>query len=252
MVRHMIAAAGAALVLAGGLALFWSIDLAGIERGTAFAVSGAVLLGSGVVTLALARVAALLERTASLATAAPARSADPPRSAAPAEATALAASMAAAALAQTGEPSAPAQPSGETATAEASTVQREEAKLTREVAKPAAPPRRAALARDEADVSKLPPSAPEDDDLEAALDAATTPANSAAAARWSSPPRLFPNDTPRPLEPPKPVEVRLAGRYQANGIDYSLFSDGSIETEQNGEKRRFSSLSELKAFIDQK
>ena len=41
------------------------------------------------------------------------------------------------------------------------------------------------------------------------------------------------------------------GRYQANGVDYALFSDGSIEAERQGLKQRFNSLVELKAFIEQ-
>jgi hypothetical protein len=50
-------------------------------------------------------------------------------------------------------------------------------------------------------------------------------------------------------KPGKPAP-RIVGRYQANGVDYALFSDGSIEAERDGEKRRFGSLSELKSFIE--
>jgi hypothetical protein len=123
-----------------------------------------------------------------------------------------------------------------------------------------------------------------DDDLQASRLTARLPSSlrfqhepiPAPAPRWPAPPRLFPSSEPRiedeapeaaldslEQEPPAPLphagaapptapaaEHRLVGRYQANGVDYSLFSDGSIETDQNGEKRRFSSLAELKNFID--
>lgn len=52
-----------------------------------------------------------------------------------------------------------------------------------------------------------------------------------------------------PAEPATPAP-RLVGRYRAAGVDYALFSDGSIEAEDGGEIRRFASLAALKTFIE--
>lgn len=231
--RHVIYALGAVLVLCGLTGLYWSIDLAGIERGTAFASSGASLLGAGVVTIALGRVTQLLER---LAAAGPIATAFPPRVSAPAAPEPAAVEPPAPALGVGGVALAAAQ-------AEAALAQSEGGK----------PPRAAESAAPDAEPA----------DAAAAPRRTTSVAPPATTAREESGPGgiepfAIPPPAPAPPAPaksgaapaPKP-EVRIVGRYQANGVDYALFSDGSIEAERGGVKQRFSSLSDLKHFIEE-
>ena len=43
--------------------------------------------------------------------------------------------------------------------------------------------------------------------------------------------------------------AQLVARYQAGGVDYVMYSDGSIEADNGGARQRFATLAELKAFI---
>ena len=47
-------------------------------------------------------------------------------------------------------------------------------------------------------------------------------------------------------------EPHIAGRYEANGTHYVLYSDGSIEADTGAGVYRFASITELKAFIDER
>jgi len=251
--RHVIYALGAVLIACGLVGLAWSIDLAGLERGTTFASAGASLLGAGVVTIALGRVAQLLERITDGAPQArvahapapaatpgddaaqaptPTRSPEPPRGA---DGVALAAAQAEAALAES-----------EAALAESKSAARDEPppaqaaavapRLETPVKAPsaAAPPAR----------PLAPAPAPRTEMGPGGLDPFPAPAAPIAPAPTTSVPPVAP-------APPAAAEPRIVGRYQANGVDYALFSDGSIEAERQGLKQRFNSLVELKAFIEQ-
>ncbi|MBK9083379.1 MAG: hypothetical protein IPL88_15475 [Rhizobiales bacterium] len=85
----------------------------------------------------------------------------------------------------------------------------------------------------------------------------------------SSPVRAQPNDEPaRPQAQDEDVDwlseslsgaatadaaakpaPRIVGRYQAGGVDYVMYSDGSIEAGHGEARQRFATLADLKAFI---
>jgi len=47
-----------------------------------------------------------------------------------------------------------------------------------------------------------------------------------------------------------PAQVpKLVGRYSAGGVEYSIFSDGSIEAQTSGGVRRFESMAELRKHL---
>ena len=51
--------------------------------------------------------------------------------------------------------------------------------------------------------------------------------------------------------PPAPAaESNVIGRYEADGTSYVMYADGSIEAQSDGGVYRFSSMAELKAFIE--
>lgn len=56
-------------------------------------------------------------------------------------------------------------------------------------------------------------------------------------------------DAPPEFAPPPPLLVR---RYESGGVSYQLFSDGSIEAQTESGMYKFSSLEELRAFIESK
>lgn len=237
--RILIFLLGAALLAAGGVNLYWSIDLSGIERGTAYAVSGATLVGSGVVTIALGWIGGLLGELQT-------RLADAPAAAATAQKRGVEAIDRVAAQAQVALDAG--DLAGETAPAADAGANWSGAPAP---AAEAAPPAEAQPApAPKAEPGSMTDSRQDDAGAADAAPAAPVPAPAdEPAPRWNSPPRLFPNDDgPTPVKP-RATEARLVGRYQANGIDYALYSDGSIETEQGGEKRRFNSLIDLKRFI---
>ena len=239
--RLVIYALGALLAAMGLVGLYWSIDLVGVERGTTYASAGAALLGSGVVTVALGRVIALLERIAAGAARAPAAvetapvieaaraptAESTPEPALGAAGLAAAAAQAEAALA---EREAESKNEGEKdAGIEAMSASGDALRIE---TKPARPPLSPVAAPIKA-MASAPAPAPRAEDGPGGLD--PFPAQSLErppGAKVETPP------------------TRIVGRYQANGVDYALFSDGSIEAERNGEKRRFASLAELKIFIE--
>ena len=88
----------------------------------------------------------------------------------------------------------------------------------------------------------LPEPAPE----RAAAAAAALPAPAPAAPAPASPP--LPDPPPRaPVSAPEPAVI---GRYNAGGAAYIMFSDGTIEAETAGGTFRFSSMNELREFIE--
>ena len=68
-------------------------------------------------------------------------------------------------------------------------------------------------------------------------------------------PGLTPTPTPTPTPAP-PTEAggdgRIARRYESQGVRYSLYEDGSIDAETETGVFRFGSLTELRAFLDQR
>lgn len=73
-----------------------------------------------------------------------------------------------------------------------------------------------------------------------------------APASAATPPpvaTLAPVATPKPETQPLP-EAAVIGRYEADGTSYIMFSDGSIEAQSEAGVYRFSSMTELKAFIE--
>ena len=49
---------------------------------------------------------------------------------------------------------------------------------------------------------------------------------------------------------PRPAESAVIGRYESEGTSYVMFADGSIEAQSDAGIYRFSSMAELKAFIE--
>lgn len=277
--RNLIYALGALLV-ACGLGFFaFSIDLIGIERGTAYATSGATLVGAGVVTIAIGRVAQLVERIAASASA-PAPVAETPKPPRGADAVALAAAQAEAALAQTegaapvdipaapkaASPAPPAEVKRTPVGGDAARVEAVAAKGADATTKAAGDAVEGRAAAASAATAAIPPvttpapaASPKADAVGSKKPheaAPVRPVATAAPRVEQGPGGLDPfpaaQPTSEPMEPKASrAERRVVGRYQANGVDYALFSDGSIEAERNGAKQRFASLSELKSFIEQ-
>jgi len=70
-------------------------------------------------------------------------------------------------------------------------------------------------------------------------------------------PGLTPTPTPTPTPAPAPPaeaggDGRIARRYESQGVRYSLYEDGSIDAETETGVFRFGSLTELRAFLDQR
>jgi len=66
-----------------------------------------------------------------------------------------------------------------------------------------------------------------------------------------------PGLTPTPTLAPAPSaeaggDGRIARRYESQGVRYSLYEDGSIDAETETGVFRFGSLTELRAFLDQR
>lgn len=268
--RHLIYALGAVLVACGIVGLVWSIDLAGLERGTTYASAGASLLGAGVVTLALGRVVQLLERIAGDAGPRPA-AARRDGASTPDSAAARAAGRAAA-----GEAKAPAPGPTRGVAAVALAAAQAEAALAEGDAPAAddasssgpAPAKTPAPSMSDSPARDAPPIGGEPAGSVSPSGKETSERGGEPAAGASDRPTALRAPEPRAesgpggVDPfsagataapaPKPQNgTRIVGRYQANGVDYALFSDGSIEAERNGVKQRFSSLVELKQFIEQ-
>ena len=65
------------------------------------------------------------------------------------------------------------------------------------------------------------------------------------------PPISHPRDLDEPAPPAaEPPQSAVIGRYEADGTSYVMFADGSIEAQSEAGVYRFSSMSELKAFIE--
>ncbi len=61
-----------------------------------------------------------------------------------------------------------------------------------------------------------------------------------------------PSATSTPQEPEAEGDGAVVGRYEANGTRYALYADGSIEADTGVGVYRFSSITELKTFIDER
>ncbi len=56
--------------------------------------------------------------------------------------------------------------------------------------------------------------------------------------------------TPHPAAAAPPSQSAIIGRYEADGTSYVMFADGSIEAQSEAGVYRFSSMTELKAYIE--
>ena len=243
MMRLFLHVLALLLAAAGFVALYFAIDLTGIERGTMYAICGTVAVAAGAIVFALAVVAGRLD---ALATALRREAAAPPaeRPLAP-----VVAAVAAADLAAPESAAPPPAPPGP-------------------VTAPVAPPARPQLREEPSAFAARRPepedgSAPRPDStrpqppkaapprLEPASPTAAKPAPSLAqpvaeeALDWLE--RGLADAPAPPASPSAPP--RVVGRYQASGVDYVMYSDGSIEADNGGARRKFGSLEELKAFI---
>jgi hypothetical protein len=55
-----------------------------------------------------------------------------------------------------------------------------------------------------------------------------------------------------PTEPPPRPQIpsRVTRRYESQGVQYTLYEDGSIDAEANGSRHHFASIAELRAHLD--
>jgi hypothetical protein len=83
-----------------------------------------------------------------------------------------------------------------------------------------------------------------EDDLFAAPEAPPEPTEEPPALR----PALDAAPDPEPVA--KPATRNVVGRYASGGNTYVMFEDGSIEAETPQGRFTFTSLDELKAFVD--
>lgn len=72
-----------------------------------------------------------------------------------------------------------------------------------------------------------------------------------AAASVVAPAEHAPDHDIAPLReaPAAPASPKIVGRYSANSVDYTLYSDGSIEADTPTGARRFSSMAELRSAL---
>lgn len=258
MMRHVLHGLALALAAAGLAALYLALDLIGIERGTTYAICGTVAVSAAAIVFALATVVGRLDALAA-ARGADHRVPSPPRDDDASPERPLGPIVAAVAAADLAAPADPAPP---------------RPILTRRLDSPeplaADPtPRREPARKDppDAEPPRKPPPAPEPPLQEPP---ATEPPRQAPPDQEPARNPTPPTETPRaqtvgaragedPLDwlergladagASAAAPPRIVGRYQASGVDYVMYSDGSIEADNGGARRRFGSLTELKAFI---
>jgi hypothetical protein len=229
LVLHILALL---LVAAGFAALYFAVDLAGIERGTMYAICGTVAVSAGAIVFALAVVAGRLDALAT------ALRREAPAAPAPAAGRPMAPVMAAVAA----DLAAPDQEAGAVPPP---------AKAGADAPGGPQPAPENGPASKRSDPPRPEPPKPAPPRLEPASQAATKPAPSAAARDADEALDWLERglaDAPAPSASPS-APPRIVGRYQASGVDYVMFSDGSIEADNGGARRRFGSMEELKAFI---
>ncbi len=252
MMRLVLYALALVLAAAGVAALYLAVDLVGIERGTMYAICGAVAVSAAAIVFALAIVVGRLDAlAAALRRQEPAPSAPmTERPLAPVVAAVVAAELAAPGADVEAPPPAPPAKPAPVAARRLDTLERDAATAGQARARPApaAPP--AVEPAPRVEIESKPPPKPD----------ATAPAPPNVAA-----PRVEPRppsaeealdwlerglaDAPTAPAASAPEPPRIVGRYQASGVDYVMFSDGSIEADNGGARRRFGSMDELKAFI---
>lgn len=66
-----------------------------------------------------------------------------------------------------------------------------------------------------------------------------------------APPERAVAPAPPPPSPPKPAST-VVSRYTSGGVNYTMYSDGSIDAETPTETLHFASMRELKAFIERR
>ncbi len=212
---------GLALALGGGAAMLRGWDIVQVERGWSQFIAGAVALSGGAVVLALAEVVAKLDRLlAGGVDVKPTPVAQAPVQAAPPAPKAAVAPPPPKKAAA--EPPPPPEPKTAPLTEARALPEPAQEPITEP---PAAKP----------SVSAPPPPPPAP--LRVRRGEAPEPLSRATLP--SSPP-------PSPLAAEEPHEIE---RYQAGGLTYVMYSDGSVELRSEAGAQRFSSLEELRAVL---
>ena len=64
-------------------------------------------------------------------------------------------------------------------------------------------------------------------------------------------PSLFARGSALAEPPPRPqTPSRVTRRYESQGVQYTLYEDGSIDAEADGSRHHFASITELRAHLD--
>jgi outer membrane biosynthesis protein TonB len=221
---------GLALALGGGAAMLRGWDIVQVERGWSQFIAGAVALSGGAVVLALAEVVSRLDRLLAGGVDVKATSmAQAPVQVAPQPPPAP---KAAAAPPPPKEAAAEPPPPPEPKTAPLAEARALPEPITEPpAAKPSISP-------------PPPPPAP----LRVRREEAPEPLSRATPPASPPTPPLAqePHEAQKPHEAEAPHEIE---RYQAGGLTYVMFSDGSVELRSEAGAQRFSSLEELRAVL---
>ena len=207
---------GLALALGGGAAMLRGWDIVQVERGWSQFIAGAVALSGGAVVLALAEVVSRLDRL-------------------------LAGGL-------------DAKP---TTAAQASVLAAPPPPANALAAAPAPPPpvKKAAAAPPPPPEPKSPPlaeaKAPPQPVQESIAEPKPAKPSSSAPLPPPAPLRVGREEAPSQTPPPPPQgeEPHEIERYQAGGLTYVMYSDGSVELRSEAGAQRFSSLEELRAVL---
>ena len=213
---------GLALGLGGGAAMLRGWDIVQVERGWAQFIAGAVALSGGVVVLALAEVVARLDRL--LAAGLDAKATSAPQSsfqAAPPPPPASKAATTPPPSVKKGPAEPPPPPEPNAATLSEAKALPEPFQESVTEPQPATPP----------------PSVPR------------APPAPLRVRREETPEPLSRGTTQAPPPPPQAEEPREIERYQAGGLTYVMYSDGSVELRSEAGAQRFSSLEELRTVL---
>lgn len=231
------------LILAGGAVGLYGADNIRAESGAAWLHMGATLFAAGFVTLGLAAALRELKKIRLALTEIgddlePAK-APPAPARAPSPAETAAAPAFALAPQPADEPAPPRQP-----------APIEPGEFERSIVDGAEPA--SAVSVQEARVEDAPaPDAPEETRAEEPA-AVSQPAVSQPEAAEPEPatpePKPEPEPAPEPAVPAGPPSV--VATYTSGGVQYFMYSDGGIEAEMEKGRYRFSSMSELRRFVE--
>jgi len=202
---------GLALGLGGAAAMLRGWDIVQVERGWSQFIAGAVALSGGAVVLALAEVVSRLDRL-------------------------LAAGLDAKA----------------TSAAQASVLAVAPPPAKAAAAAPPPPVKKAAAAPPPPPEPKSPPLAEAKASPEPVHESIAEPKPAKPSSSAPLPPpaplRVGREEAP-PSQPPQAEEPHEIERYQAGGLTYVMYSDGSVELRSEAGGQRFASLEELRAVL---